>query len=531
MKLSTALADTVLRNAVVVAGERSLEREISWVHIIDHPEVAEWVRPGQLLLSNGYSWPEEAQAQRDLVAALSDRGLVGVVLSVPHFMTHFPAATVEAAERCGLPLLEMPWEINFAQVTEEVLAHIVAHQARVIERSEKIHRELTGVALTASGLGDIAGALASLLGRTVEFTDTDAVSMCAAGELAQQGKLRAAIVGWMERHRAIRELAQGHTAIRFPRFEEGDLPAGLGCGIRIRGELAGVVWISAEGSALGDLDVRAAEHAAVVAALHLSHQRELSLQEARLGYAFVDALLEGRFVASASSLERAKMSGWDPEGEYRVCIALLDEPVPLSKEGFARRERWAQDLRQKLAAMQLPSLLALTLNQVNFLLPAAVRPEDVWQAMSDHRSALAVSRTWRGADGIASGAADAAGLVPLLRPGRVHHFDELLFDRVLLGDGQARAIFIDRIVSPLRGQRRGESLLETLQALAEQGFQLVQAAKCLGIHVSTLRYRVEKIEALLGRSLDDGQVRLEMQVAMRLIRPDEQGFQVSSYLA
>jgi purine catabolism regulator len=531
MKLSTAIADTVLRHAVVVAGTRSLEREISWVHIIDHPEVAEWVRPGQLLLSNGYSWPEQAQAQRDLVAALSDRGLVGVVLSVPHFMTHFPPATVEAAERYGLPLLEMPWEINFAQVTEEVLARIVTHQARVIERSEKIHRELTGVALTASGLADIAGALSSLIGRTVEFTDTDTVSMCAAGDAEQQARLRSAIAASVERHRVIRELRQSHTAIRFPQVEEDNFPGGLSCGIHIRGELAGVVWISAEGPPLGDLDVRAAEHAAVVAALHLSHQRELSLQEARLGYAFVDALLEGRFVASASSLERAKMSGWDPEGEYRVCIALLDEPVPLSKEGFSRRERWAEDLRQHLAAMALPPLLALTLNQVNFLVPARVRPEEVWHAIGDRRSALAVSRVWRGAAGMASGAADAAGLVPLLRPGKVHHFDELLFDRVLLGDAQARAIFLDRIVRPLRCQRRGESLLDTLQALAEEGFQLVQASKRLRIHVSTLRYRVEKIEALLGRSLDDGQVRLEVQVAMRLLRPGEEGSAVSSYLA
>lgn len=518
MKLSAALSETVLKNAVVVAGDRALEREISWVHIIDHPEVAEWVRPGQLLLSNGYSWPEDSQAQRKLVEALSERGLVGVVLSVPHFMTHFPPATVEAAERCGLPLLEMPWEINFAQVTEEVLAHIVAHQARVIERSEKIHRELTSVALTASGLGDIANALSALLGRTIEFTDTDAVSMCAAGDTAQQDRLRRAIAGWMERHRAIRELSQSHTAVRFPKSDEW--PAGLGCGIHIRGELVGVVWLSDDGAALGDLDARAAEHAAVVAALHLSHQRELSLQEARLGYAFVQALLEGRFVASASSLERAKMCGWDPAASYRVCVALLDEPLPLSKEGFVRRERWAEELRQRLASMQLAPLLALTLNQVNFLLPASVRPEDLWQAMGDKRSALAVSRICSGAEGMASGAADAAGLLPLLRPGKVHHFDELLFDRVLFGDGQARSIFLDRIVKPLRDQRRGESLLETLDALAEESFQQVNAAKRLGIHVSTLRYRVEKIEALLGRSLDDGQVRLEVQVAMRLSRTD-----------
>jgi len=515
MKLSAALEDTVLKSAVIVAAPDALERDISWVHIIDHPEMAEWVRPGQLLLSNGYSWPEEPAAQTRLVEALSERGLVGVVLSVPHFMTHFPPATIQAAQRCGLPLLELPWEINFAQVTEDILARIVSHQARVIERSERIHRELTSVALSAEGLGDIAQALAALVGRTVEFTDADGVSLCGAGDDHEGGVLRGAIGEWVGQERAARELQRSQTALRFPLLGGGATSA-LGCGIRIRGELAGMVWLSMGVVPASDLDARAAEHASVVAALHLSHQRELSLQEARLGYAFVDSLLEGRFVASASTLERAKLSGWEPEGAYRVCTVLLDEPLPLSREGFVARERWSERLRHQLESMGIAPLIALTLNQVNFLLPASTSPEDVWQALGDHRAALAVSRVWKGPTGMATGAADAAGLVPLLRPGKVHHFDELLFDRVLLGDAKARETFLERIVGPLRDQRRGESLLETLQVLADEGFQLVQAARRLGIHVSTLRYRTEKIEALLGRSLDEGEFRLQLQVAMRL---------------
>ena len=43
---------------------------------------------------------------------------------------------------------------------------------------------------------------------------------------------------------------------------------------------------------LSELDMRAAEHAALVAAVHVAHQRELAMTEARLGYASFLSLLE-----------------------------------------------------------------------------------------------------------------------------------------------------------------------------------------------------------------------------------------------
>ena len=71
MKLDTAIRETILREANVVAGQACLEREITWVHMVDHPDIANWVKPGELLLTTGYNWPTSAAASRDLVRKLS----------------------------------------------------------------------------------------------------------------------------------------------------------------------------------------------------------------------------------------------------------------------------------------------------------------------------------------------------------------------------------------------------------------------------------------------------------------------------
>ena len=171
MKLDTAIRETILRDAEVVAGSQTLDREITWVHMVDHPDIAQWVKPGELLLTTGYNWPSDEVSSRELVRNLSKVGLAGVVLAVPHFREHFPPEALEEANRVGLPLLELPWDVPFSEVTHEILAKIINFQGDIIERSEKLHRALTNAAVSATSLSDIAAALTSLLGRFVTFTD------------------------------------------------------------------------------------------------------------------------------------------------------------------------------------------------------------------------------------------------------------------------------------------------------------------------------------------------------------------------
>jgi purine catabolism regulator len=100
--------------------------------MVDHPDIANWVKSGELLLSTGYNWPGDETASRQLVRDLSAIGLAGVVLAVPNFREHFPTEALEEANRVGLPLLELPWEVQFSDVTHEILAKIINFQGEII---------------------------------------------------------------------------------------------------------------------------------------------------------------------------------------------------------------------------------------------------------------------------------------------------------------------------------------------------------------------------------------------------------------
>ena len=523
MKLETAIRETVLRDAQVVAGGKNLQREITWVHMVDHPDIANWVKSGELLLSTGYNWPGDETASRQLVRNLSAIGLAGVVLAVPNFREHFPTEALEEANRVGLPLLELPWEVQFSDVTHEILAKIINFQGEIIERSEQLHRALTNAAVSATSLSDIARALSSLLGRAVTFTDP--AGHVLGSSMSDVDALAALEPQFLDATRVdlpshYRGPANRPTKVAFA-TAGGDAQR-LCHPVRLQDTVVALIWLDLADGATDELDARAIEHASVVAALHMMHQRELAQQEDRLGYALVASLLDGEFTTSASALERARVFGWSEAAPYRIGLVLIDEPIPLTTEGLERREHWVNALKRQLRAKGMPELLGIWLNQIRFILPADASVTALWETVTDRRAAMAVSRVHSGVKGMAVGAKDVEALVPTLRAGRLHHFDEILFPRALMGEADARDMLVERLVLPLAEKRRGEPLLDTLGTLADEGFQLANTAKALSIHISTLRYRVERIESTLGVSLEDPRIRFQLQFAIELYRLREE---------
>ncbi|MGE5332072.1 MAG: PucR family transcriptional regulator [Nitrospirota bacterium] len=130
--------------------------------------------------------------------------------------------------------------------------------------------------------------------------------------------------------------------------------------------------------------------------------------------------------------------------------------------------------------------------------------------------ALAVSQAHTGVAGMADCGKEAAELMVLLKPGRIHHYDQMLLPRVLGGDLAARRAFLDRVLTPLDADTRNHALLDTAMALSKEGFHLQKSAERLGVHISTLRYRLEKLQAQTGLDLESADGRFQLQLATQL---------------
>ncbi|NUP40304.1 MAG: helix-turn-helix domain-containing protein, partial [Streptomyces sp.] len=86
----------------------------------------------------------------------------------------------------------------------------------------------------------------------------------------------------------------------------------------------------------------------------------------------------------------------------------------------------------------------------------------------------------------------------------------------LLADDAVRA-FADGMLRALRehdATGRGD-LVASLRAWLSRHGQWDAAAADLGVHRHTLRYRMRRVEEILGRSLDDPDVRMELWLALK----------------
>lgn len=94
--------------------------------------------------------------------------------------------------------------------------------------------------------------------------------------------------------------------------------------------------------------------------------------------------------------------------------------------------------------------------------------------------------------------------------------EDLLPERALDGDTDARRKLVDDVYRPLRGS--GSPLLDTLSVYLEHASSLEATARMLFVHPNTVRYRLSRVADLTGFTPSDGRGSFVLRVAVTLGR-------------
>ena len=114
-------------------------------------------------------------------------------------------------------------------------------------------------------------------------------------------------------------------------------------------------------------------------------------------------------------------------------------------------------------------------------------------------------------------AVEQADLAAALGSGLHVYADEPSRGLTSLLDSATTTAWAIGYLGDLTTSSEGAELMATLRAWLDQHGQVDAAAQQLGIHRHTVRHRIRRAEAVLGRSLDDPAVRADLWFALAAV--------------
>jgi purine catabolism regulator len=186
----------------VVAGSAGLDRPVRWVHSAEVADIAALLRGGELVLSTGIALPGDDPALRRFIGELAEVGACGLVLELGRrYPQRVPRALVTAAERHGLPLVELHRATPFVRITEAVHGLIIGAQLAELRATEEIHQRFTELSVEGAEPAEVVTQAAALAGAPVvlENLARQVLAYDAAGERAEL-----LLDGWESHSRRVR---------------------------------------------------------------------------------------------------------------------------------------------------------------------------------------------------------------------------------------------------------------------------------------------------------------------------------------
>jgi PucR family transcriptional regulator, purine catabolism regulatory protein len=574
LSLAEALRLPGLAGTEVVAGGGGLDRVVRYVVVDDPADPLAVAGPDVLVVLGARLPPADVANCRALVERLDSMGTAALAYRRAEGPPPVPADVLTEADRRALPVLALPATVRMGEVVSEVLGAVVGRQSEALALSSRMHDQFIDVALSGGGLAEVTEQLAvSLEGSAVLGLGPDREIVTTAGPAGDVAEIsdwlwlldaeaedEMAMMAPSRRLSGLRadqtvvtpaavladaDLSPADGILLVPGHHE--LPGGLG-EYAVAPIMAGDQrhgWLVAV-HRTGPLLVGAGallERAAVVAALSVIRQQAVHSVELRFQGDLVRRLVAGSLRHTERALAQTRSFGWRLDGPVVVLVTATEtvaDPQADPARALDVLDRLADGWRAALESEVSGAAVAGLSTEIVTVLPLDGRtPEEITSLVSAVTGRVN-ARVRRVGRVLGTGIGRPAGSLSAL--GEAHqqasralgvgqeihgtqavtHFDQLGVFRLLslIPDSTELRTYVDEVLGTLADAADPDSadLRETLRVLLETNLNVAESARRLHFHYNTMRYRIGKLERLLGPFTTDPTLRLNLLLALHAAR-------------
>jgi purine catabolism regulator len=443
----------------------------------------------------------------------------------------------EQAREAGLPVVLVPATDRAERIVTEVLEAVLDQQSGILERVEEAHQILVDVVLAGGGLEDLCQGLAEFLGGVAMVTSSDGRVLAQAG--SEQALATASALSCFDKTGrliterepvGIRQSQSANAQRAMVRIAAGQTNHGL-------------LALFVEDRRLTADDVHLLERAATVAALAITKDQAVSAVESKYRAEFLRDALSGRAGPPPEAVAHARALGWNIDRRLVVVVAETDEDdlhtTRPPEEVSALQQRFARAWSQTMGVRDATAPVVGFSQEVVALVavPQGSDTDAIMRSVSEvvrivsgiggggrRTFSTGVSRPIDTVAALPQAYEEALSAVSVGRQlngdSSVTHFDGLGIFRLLalIPDSADLRRFVDEALGDLASDAVAENadLRRTLSILIDTNMNVAETARLLFFHYNTLRYRIVKLEKMLGPFTSDPQLRLKLALALKV---------------
>ncbi|MGH2506436.1 MAG: helix-turn-helix domain-containing protein [Ktedonobacteraceae bacterium] len=516
------------REAHLVAGGEGLERQITWaMRMRARLPAFESVRGGELALLGLTQLRRLDETLSQLLKSLHKEQVAAVAIAALS-LEALGAEALTCADALHLPLILLPPNAPLEDIERDVITFVVSFRGEIERQASEISHQLLQLSISGAGIEGLCTHLASVCHKWVIVHNTEHEIRF---QVAPPDKVEHTPLGEVSDEQLQQ---QGLARVTLP--------------IQLPHEVVGYLSLVGSSDNFDHLERLIMGQVAPILSLEFARERERSKVESRYQReAFMD-VVQGAYQHAEEILARARLLGYDLTGPQAVVLFEIspDETVYAASGPYMQ---WSKHLRDELLRTwpnawvihephRVMAFLSYLRNGSGHVSATQLGDEQAIQSSLERVQARLQAHYPRHAPfytgGIGQLATDVQAIPQAWREaqqaleigrrlfgeGKLHSFARLGIYRLLfpLYGEQALLDFYQETLGPLLDTeiRSNQALLETLESFFRCNGNLSETARAMHLHRNSLLYRLSRIEELLGHSLEDAELRLSLQIALKI---------------